>query len=127
MLTDEKISELWMSLEPGAAGNANVFARAIDAAVREEMAQGQEPVAWLDLTRFSRAAMTYASSFKVSYRQTPLYAAPVIPDGMVMVPREPSDQMIHAAKRNGAEGSDEEIASDYRAMIVAAEKQNARS
>lgn len=126
MLTDEKISELWMSLEPGAAGNANVFARAIEAAVREEMAK-QRPATWfIDVTTDGKSEGRYEVAAKEYWGEDftiPLYAAPVVPDGMVMVPREPSDRMIHAAKRNGAEGSDEEIASDYRAMIAAAEKQ----
>ena len=40
--------------------------------------------------------------------------------GDVVVPREATATMIDAANLNGALGTDEEIASDYRAMVSAA-------
>lgn len=135
MLTDEKIKEVVRNSAGGNPGRYFPYVgttydlcRAIEAAVREEMAKGQEPVAWrywkdkFGCWEYDEAKLEFPA-VPAGTKMHPLYAAPVVPDDMVMVPREPSDQMIHAAKRNGAEGSDEEIASDYRAMIAAAEKQ----
>lgn len=143
MLSEEKIKEL-------AYQNADVdvdrrgretfsfdthglarIARAIEAAVREELAK-QEPVTWgvdwgIDGDKSCCSIVKHHSFGKKEIVAVEYSPTPVVPDGMVMVPREPSDQMIYAAKWNGAEGSDEEIASDYRAMIAAAEKQDARS
>ena len=45
---------------------------------------------------------------------------PAIPPGYKLVPVEPTEEMIDAAKNNGAEGSRKEIAGDYKAMLNAA-------
>ena len=45
------------------------------------------------------------------------------PDGMVLVPKEPTAEMIEAAIKNGAEGDENiilYITSDYKAMLAAA-------
>ena len=53
----------------------------------------------------------------------PLYthpAAPVpVPPGWKLVPVEPTFEMVGAARISGAEGTDEQIASDIRAAIAA--------
>lgn len=41
--------------------------------------------------------------------------------GFVILPREPDDGMIEAAMKNGFEGSEDHLKSDYRAMLKAAE------
>ena len=45
---------------------------------------------------------------------------PTIPPGYKLVPVEPTEEMIDAAKNNGAEGSRKEISGDYKAMLNAA-------
>lgn len=116
MLTDEKIESLWRSIHHGKhmATGFNTFARAIEDAVREEMAK-QEPVAWMSQTG------TLARQ-KSAWHNRPLYAAPVVPDDMVMVPREPSEAMIKAARHAAGPST---ATYTYKAMIAAAEKQNA--
>lgn len=47
-------------------------------------------------------------------------AAPVVPDGMVMVPREPTQAMLLAA---GSIACIDELAEDYRRLIAAAQEE----
>jgi hypothetical protein len=175
MLTDEKINEIF-DLDPnikqgdwkGYKRAALVMApRAIEQAVREEMAK-QEPVAFLlNGSRFKLSFQSIcceacgAEHDRVSCEPLGMYAnelqgawvalvpaendrhirmvAPVVPDlivldpatggvrpfvppDMVMVPREPSEAMIEAARRAAGPST---ATYTYKAMIAAAEKRNA--
>lgn len=58
-----------------------------------EAAEKQEPVAWLDLVKVKNG-MAYATTVKITSKQTPLYATPqpAIPEGWQLVPVEMSDE-----------------------------------
>lgn len=43
---------------------------------------------------------------------------------MTIVPVEPTEAMISAASMNGAEGTDEQLASDYKAMLESFKEQS---
>lgn len=129
MLSDEKISELWYANAP--LGNfAFKFARAIEAAVLAEQAK-QEPAAWcicienepcqvflhkqLAELEFSRRNELWPDP---SRKLMALYLHPApIPEGMVLVPREPTMEMCQV--------SSEPMAAKhlYRAMIAAVENE----
>jgi hypothetical protein len=47
-----------------------------------------------------------------------------VPPGYKLVPVEPTPEMVDAARISGAEGTDEQIASDLRAAIAASPEKN---
>ena len=92
---------------------------AIEAAVLEELAK-QKPAYTFHLDSTGAA---YLRGECVSKEGAPLYAAPIVPPDMVMVPREPTEEMLLAA---GSIAFMDELAEDYRRLIAAAEgKSNA--
>lgn len=62
-----------------------------------EAAEKVEPVAWLDLVKVKNG-MAYATTVKITSKQTPLYATPqpAIPAGWQLVPVEPTPEMLAA-------------------------------
>lgn len=133
MLSDEQIDELWRSHEkqwPELGKrliNLNVFARAIEAAVLAELAK-QEPAWWHYVVNGEWDNFTKVRPPEDAYDEgtlRPLYAAPVVPDGYVMVPQSAFDWLMGL-------GDDFEPdrkgvywwRSKFREMIDAAEKES---
>ena len=122
-LTEEKIKELVRGASPDASGMCRL-ARAIEAAVREELAK-QEPVANVFSCRYIAELRIYSSqvhSYLPLASGDSLYAAPVVPDGMVLVPMEPTEKMILAGDgENHMTVPTEYVADIWKAMIAAAQ------
>ena len=144
MLSDEQIDTIAESRKAILLGGKPYFpwfdfARAVEAAVLEELAK-QEPVAWWCERYFDdeEEAQNYCDTkAQIAESITPLYAAPVVQPDMVMVPMEPTEAMLDAAmnrykhvspeaKARYTQMHRENFRCDYKAMIAAAEgKSNA--
>ena len=146
MLSDEQIDTIAESRKAILLGGKPYFpwfdfARAVEAAVLEELAK-QEPVAWMhwfkyyDGTHVVRVAIGHCPKYNDQdpFRSEPLFAAPVVQPDMVTVPREPTEAMLDAAmnrykhvspeaKARYTQMHRENFRCDYRAMIAAAEKE----
>jgi len=87
-----------------------------------EAAEKQEPVAWLDLVKVKNG-MAYATTVKITSKQTPLYATPqpAIPEGWQLVPVESTPEMVSAASRTRISATPWPVAV-YKAMLAAAPK-----
>lgn len=98
--------------------------------------QPQEPVAWASghlRYAFERTKRYIPLSVEVSLvnlgweNQLPLFLAPqlVIPEGYVLVPKEPTDEMLSAGRNTECTVSEEDCTEDYclvyKAMIAAAQ------
>lgn len=118
MLSDEKVSELWYANAP--LGNfAFKFARAIEAAVLAELAE-TKPVGVFDVYGDSYIQIKPEHADETSVKLY-LHPAPA-PEGMVMVPREPTQAMLDAGYNAGMY-SKPACARAYEFMIAAAEKE----
>lgn len=98
--------------------------------------RGQEPVAFAHYWRGGdRRALSWVSAIPADFAEghsvAPLFLTPkpAIPDGFMLVPKEPTPEMISAALGNtsGIRGFNEAaygrgVAGDYRAMLAAAPK-----
>jgi len=90
-------------------------ARAVIAAYEAKLRE-QEPVAWRKLLCFENGANEYKfSSVNVLKDGDPLYLHPApIPEGYVLVPIEPTKEMISAMQSSGW------MPGNYKAMLAAA-------
>ena len=59
----------------------------------------------------------YSDTFKENW--IALFANPPIREGYMMVPIEPTEEMIKAALNSGFEGAEEHVIKDYKAMLAA--------
>jgi hypothetical protein len=87
--------------------------------------RAQEPVAWIQsnhLQKLGQSDMCRCSNFKLMPDYIPLYAHPVIKEGFVSVPIEPTDAMCHAATMIAPTWDDHISRAKYKAMINEAMK-----
>jgi len=107
------------------------LASSIEKRVRRELESGQgEPVAWLYEHKAGDGEeilsdVKWKGSQRAYYEETPLYeSAPHIPDGWVLVPKEPTEKMLRAGQSFQGEHvyASHEVANIYRDMLEAAHK-----
>jgi hypothetical protein len=94
----DEVLDSWVALPDGYDDLRRAFARELRQ--RRDADKGAVPVAYRYMMKDINGNDTeYAFSETQNPWGTrePLYAAPAAPEGMVMVPREPSDAMIDAA------------------------------
>lgn len=110
LLTEEEIAYL-IDTAQGRRDLVNKTIAAYEAKLRE-----QEPVAWRKLLCFENGANEYKfSSVNVLKDGDPLYLHPApIPEGYVLVPIEPTKEMISAMQSSGW------MPGNYKAMLAAA-------
>ena len=116
LVADNGYSNLWL------AQNGQPAISNLRSAI-EEMEKAN-PVAWLD-DHDSDNINLIPPKYITEYGRKnckPLYTNPPIPEGWQLVPIEPTEDMLDAAKRSGATGGDIDISNDYKAMLVAAPK-----
>ena len=101
--------------------------RVIDYAARflAEIRKTQTPVAWI--AEFPDGGkLLWDDSFKLAYRggsksvaYQPLYTTPTIPPHLALVPREPTEEMLHLI--TPASASYNEWRANYKSMLAAGE------
>lgn len=123
-MTDEQAQKIFHSEHCNISKDlAGILYRAIEAAVLEAQKQEPEPEWWYAKINNEWDSFTREKPPKDAYDAgtlQPLYAAPVVQPGMVMVPREPTEAMRIAAM-NALVSKDDWPTSVYQAMIAAAE------
>jgi hypothetical protein len=95
--------ERWLEREMPAGtviGDPKWWANKLRKAVREEMTKGQEPVAWVNMTGLENPENDtfIVRRHNIPPHMVPLYLHPTPPpEGMVMVPKEPTEAMKKSA------------------------------
>lgn len=125
MLSDEKIKELaikhfgGLSPEITLTRNSQRFARAVESAVREELAK-QEPVAWMN--PHGGVLQRLDTGIERETYTIPLYASPVVPDDMVQKLRDILQMLLQEPDTKAALFKAEDM---LREVIAAAQESNA--
>jgi hypothetical protein len=91
---------------------------------RDDVLQQRGPLAENGMTsdQINDVLGLFDDAFEAALAAQPAPAA--VPPGYALVPIEPTPGMIDAARQSGAEGTREELANDYRAMIAASHLAN---
>lgn len=91
----------------------------------EAGARAIDPDAWRDTDNLTPTEREVWEAAKLNRQRDALecaeacLTAALAAEGVVLVPREPTQAMIDAAFKSGFEGDDDHIRQDYRAMISA--------
>jgi len=89
---------------------------------RIDAERGKSAVAWMDSSGHPKhiSYVQSATELRLYGPLKPLFLSPTIPEGYALVRVEPTEAVIDALRENGAEGTRDELASDYKAMLAEA-------